>query len=74
MRTRKQIRTRAKASEPDPDYRCRDCANAQPYTQGYLDVHHGRPLLATCPYREHMVLLSQKACAEYFKKQEETQC
>lgn len=60
-----------KVKEPASDHRCRDCLHATPYTKEHLDVHHGRPLLATCPYREHMVLLSQPACIEHFTKAED---
>lgn len=50
---------------------CGDCEEAQPVTDDYLSVKDKRPLMARCPHKKYMVLLSHKACTEHFKKKED---
>lgn len=51
---------------------CGDCEEATPLTSDHLSVKDRRPLQATCRHRKHMVLLSERACKEHFKKREDT--
>lgn len=57
------------AAIPASAERCRDCIHAVPYTEGHLSVSGGKPLLASCPHKEHMVLLSQERCKNFKEKE-----